>query len=377
MKKLLFALLVSVLCLGVLPAQEEEGEGDSMFSPSVSIENELTFGGVKSGEDETKGNVLMSELENETKAKFGVGIAIAEGFSLEAYLSDAIKVADKTWMGAKFDENNLVVGLGGSYSPMDALAVSFDLGYIAQTKLYGGGGKYTMQGNGVKFGTGIEVNAEAVSLELGLGYEFEGMFAKVRKDKGESELDKHQEFKNTITLEAKMDFFNFIKEGLNSGLVLSNETTITQNNTIDVKANKDNNRVYESEREIENEFAIGLHFAPVEFMDFTFVTKVNSKSLRVRDNDPNSSDFGKYMIPYSDPNAPVPPGVEPAAPFASTAVGLGIGLEFTKGIFTFGLEYSPTLAVKESYQVNKDASVIKQDNKDLAQEIKLTFGIEL
>lgn len=364
MKKVLFGLLVSVMCVSVLPAQEEE-EGDSMFSPSISVENELTINTQTLGENEKrKGTVEYKGLENETTATFGVGIAIVEGFSLKPYISDAITVGDN----AQFSQNDFTIGLGGEYSPMDMLAISFDLGYIARIARAGevddnGSpvGPDTWHIDGIKFGAGVGANIESIFLEMGLNYKFKGMFAKIRYDKESDEIIKGHTIDNTITLEAKMDFFNFIKEGLNSGLVLSNETKITSEKTVDVKENKKDNKSFAASREISNEFAIGLHFAPVEFIDFTFLTKVNSASKKVYMHDTEHTGY----VAYGE-------GTE-----STTAFGLGIGLAFTKGIFAFGIEYNPTLSEKVSFKASKDASSVTKTNKDLGQELKVTFGIEL
>jgi len=369
MKKVLFGLLVFAMCFGALWADEEE---DSMFSPSVSIENELTLEGVKSGEKGSKGNVVPEKVENSTTAKFGVGIAIAENFKLKPYVSDTV-VANDEDIGQKgilgFKRNDFVVGLGGKFMPMEMLGISFDLGYIAQTKAHiidkvGG----TMQGNGVKFGVGVDVNVESIFLEMGLGYKFKGIFAGIKAGEDDNDLNKIQSMTNTFELEAKLDFFNFIKEGLNSGLVLSNETKIKSNSTTNVKAYQANNKAYVASTKIENEFGIGLHFAPVDFMDFTFLTKVASESAKVYD-----AESGKYRNVYGDHEVEEP---EPK-PFSATSVGLGIGLELTKDMFTFGIEYSPTLSVSESYQKDKDATVITKPKKDLGHEFKLVLGIAL
>lgn len=372
MKKVLLGLLISVLSLSFLVAQEEEE--DSMFSPSASIENELTIPGKKSGEDERKGNVHANfeEFENSTKAKFGVGIALMEGFTLKPYVSDQVVVG----FGAAFKKNDFTIGLSGKYAPIEMLEVSFDLGYVSRFAAFPKEppvpNGYTMQGNGFKFGAGVAANVESIFLEMGLDYKLNGMFANAKIGKGDTELLKIQDMKHTIALEAKMDFFNFIKEGLNSGLVLSNETKIKSNSTTNVKDNKENSKVFNAGREIENEFAVGLHFAPVEFMDFTFTTKVASTSSKEYVNDPNNKDeFGKYVNKYSDPEDPK------AEPYSTTAIGLGIGLEFNKGIFSFGIEYSPTLSLKENYQKDKDASTVTKTATSLPQEFKLTFGIDL
>ena len=382
MKKVLFGLLVSVLSLGLLVAEEGEEES-SIFSPSASIENEFSINGVRNGEDLSKGNVHPDEeegaLKNKTTAKFGVGIAIMDGFKLKPYVSDAVVVGEN----ATFKNNDFTLGLGGKYEPLEMLGISFDLGYIAQTKLYGktsievpdtanpGQTKtkkvpfFTMQANGIKFGAGVEANIESIFLEMGLDYKFKGMFAKIRVGKDNDDVNRVQSFKNTIALEAKMDFFNFIKEDLNSGLVLSNETTFETKKEINDKAKNKNSKVFESTKEIENEFAIGLHFAPVEFMDFTFLTKVNSKSSKVYVGDEDDKDnFGKYVGFGEDTGS-------------STAVALGIGLELKKGMFTFGMEYSPTVSERVTFKADKDASAKSENSKNLGQEFKLTFGIEL
>lgn len=347
MKKIFGIVLLSVMSLSFLVAQEEES---SFGSPSFSLENETTFGLTKKTDDDTKGNFEYGGVENKTTGKFAVGFAIGENFMLKPYVSDAIKVEGS----AKFKNNDFGIGIGATYKPLDMLAVKFGLGYVSRYTDKGFGAQSVA--NGVKFNAGIDLAVESIFLEAGLEYKLTGMFANEKTGSKTDNYTKYNSIENKIVLEAKFDFFNFIKEGLNSGLVLSNETKITpewaklgdgKDGTLYITTGDD-----AAKRKVENEFGIGLHFAPVDYLDFTFLTKVISSETKAYIYD--------SAWKYSDKST------------KETAVGLSLGLEFAKDMFSFGIEYNPTLS-KKSVDVNKNET----KEKDMGHEFKLTVGIEL
>jgi len=343
MKKIFGVVLLSVMSLSFLVAQEEDES--SFGKPSFSLENETTFGLVKHGEDDTKGNFEYGGVENKTTGKFAVGFAIGENFKLKPYISDAIKVED----GAKFKNNDFGIGIGATYKPIDMLTVKFGLGYVSRytDKKFGN----QSVANGVKFNAGLDLAVDSIFLEAGLEYKLTGMFANEKKGSKTDEYTKYNNIENKIILEAKFDFFNFIKEGLNSGLVLSNETKITPE--WEKHGNGKDGTLYSgASRTIENEFGIGLHFAPVDYMDFTFLTKVISGEAKAYIYDSSWK--------YSDKS------------IKGTAVGLSLGLEFSKDMFSFGIEYNPTLSAKT---IDEDKNETKA--KNMPHEFKLTVGIEL
>lgn len=354
MKKVLFAFLVSVLCLSILPAQEEEG--DSMFSPSVSIENEFTLPFAKSGEDASKGNVGLDEkkIENETTANFGVGIAIAENFSLKPYIKDALTFASSKM---EFSTNKLTLGLGMEFAAMEMLTISADLAYINQLgglEMDDGSGNMvklpTQTAHGFQVGMDVVANIESIFLEVGAGYELKGMFAKPRSGSGVNDYSNIGQWDHTIKLiDAKMDFFNFIKEGLNSGLFVSDEVTIGIVNAT-TPADKD---AYAAERTIGNEFTIGLHFAPLEFMDASLGVTVASETVAGWESKDKKYENGS----------------------GSMEIKMPIGLEFSKGMFKFGLEYTPTLSKKEHTYASGSSQTTTI--KDMEQELKIKVGFEL
>lgn len=352
MKKIFGVILLSIVSLSFLVAQEEEES--SFGNPSFSLENELTVKTVKFGEENNKGNVAVSEIENATTAKFAVGFAIGDNFVLMPYLSDKVTLEGEAPRGyvLGLSKNELIVGLGGKYKPMDMLALNFGLGYVSEYGKHAVDSSYSpgnMAGNGVAFNAGIDVEVESVFLEFGVGYKLKGMFANVRTGSADKDIVKYNKIKNTITLETKFDFFNFIKEGLNSGLVLSNETNISNEWDVFNSADKPAEN-FNGKKTLENEFAFGLHFAPVEYMDFTFLTKVVSESESSREKINN-----KY-----------------SASEKATKIALSLGLEFSKDMFSFGIEYNPELSKKIT---DGDGKVTEE--KNLEHEFKIGVGIAL
>lgn len=350
MKKVFGALFLAFFCVAFVFAEEE---GDSKFKPGFSLGNEFGVKTWHSGEDKSKGNVGLNELSNETSVEFSVGIDLFEGFTLKPYISDAFSVAsDADKRGVLvFDANDFVLGLGGSYKPLDMLTVSFGIDYVSKYALrtFEMEGlspiDETFAGNGFNFKVGVGAEIENIFLELGLDYKLKGMFANTRVLKDST--IRESELKNIIALDSKFDFFNFIKEGLNSGLLLSDEVTIKSENThIKGTVGSISGEGDMGALSIENEFAIGLHFAPVEFMDAKFLAKFNSASEKPWD------DEGKK---YGEAEQ-------------TTEVGLSMGLDFSKEMFSFGIEYNPTL-----YSKTGD----KDPEKTLGHEFKFTFGIEL
>lgn len=396
MKKVLFCLLVSFLCLGLLSAQEQEGEAGmqeeakqeevkqevkkekkSIFSPSASISNSLKFSGDRGGEDGNKGNLLNGGMANTTTAQFGVGIAVLDGFKLTPYVSNQLRLKG----GAQLNRNDFNLGLKGGYSLMAGmLNISFDTRYISRTKHHGlppvikdGSGKViststanTMQAHGVKFATGVSADVEAFFLSTALNYSFTGMFADWRTGAGDQDYMKKQSFDNTIGVEFACDFFNFLRDWLNSGLTLSNEVTISLGKDINGK----NVDEYTSTQEISNSFAAGLHFNPVKFMDFSFGTTVDTTFTKNRVTTKGDS-FGQYVIRFGSSSAEKP------EPYLTTEIGLDIGLELKKDNFTFGVGYAPTLAVFNTFKANKDAEVEKTQDKDLGQSLTIKFAFKL
>lgn len=342
MKKIFGIVLLSVMSLSFLAAQEEES---SFGNPSFSLENETTFGLIKQTDDDTKGNFKDLEVENKTTGKFAVGFAIGENFMLKPYISDAIKVVNN----ATFKNNDFGIGIGATYKPLDMLTVKFGLGYVSRYTNKDFGAQSVA--NGVKFNAGLDLAVDSIFLEAGLEYKLTGMFANEKTGSKTDNYTKHNSIENKIVLEAKFDFFNFIKEGLNSGLVLSNETKITPEWKT-LGGGKDATLYGDASRAIENEFGIGLHFAPVDYLDFTFLTKVISGEAKAYIYD--------SAWKYSDKST------------KGTAVGLSLGLEFSKDMFSFGIEYNPTLSAKT---IDLDKNETKE--KDMPHEFKLTVGIEL
>lgn len=352
MKKIFGIVLLSVMSLSFLVAQEEEES--SIGNPSFSLENELTIKGVKGGEDDNKGNFDLAgedPLENETTAKFAIGFNLGEKFTLTPYIKDvlAAKVGKKTDpLSPVFDLNKFTLGIGATYKPMDMLSIMFGLGYDSEYTDFDPLKTYV--GNGVNFNAGLGFSVESIFLEAGVSYEFEGMFAKERRSKDEKDYVTLNKVKNTITLDATFDFFNFVRDGLNSGLVLENKTKIKSNWGRDGKV--EDKEKFAGDKTVSNDFGIGLHFAPVSYMDAKFLVTTAFEQKSEYD--------GKEKYEVNE---------------KSTAVGLTLGLEFSKDMFKIGIEYNPTLSKKEGKKVGDKLEM--NTIKDLEHEFKLVVGIEL
>ena len=359
MKKIFGVFLCVMFCTALVWAQEEE-ESSSMFEPSITIENETTFKTVKMGEDGEKGNIELAKEEaigNESSAEFAVGIKLGETFSLNPYVKDKLAIMHET--AFSFDANDFAIGLGMTYAPMDMLEITAGLGYLNRHKRgevdIPGGSKISFFAyNGLEFNVGLGLNVESIFLEAGIENSLEWVQGKKRYGADDKQYGTNAKLSNTFTVEMKMDFFNFIKEKLNSGLVLGNELKFEQTKTRSAEFTE--NWQWIGDKTIENEFSIGLHFAPVEFMDFTFLIK-DAFEKKV-EWEPSGSD-AKYSDDYE----------------SSNKVLLGLGLEFKKNMFKFGIEYTPQLSGTET---KKEGDNVKTDPmKDMEHEVKLVVGIEL
>lgn len=351
MKKIFGIVLLSVMSLSFLVAQEEES---SFGKPSFSLENETAVKVEKKGEDDSKGNFEWADEEtivNETTAKFAVGFSIGENFKLTPYIKDVVgfqveKKNDPSLRPA-FDSNKFTLGIGATYKPLDMLSVMFGLGYDSQYTKF----KIpTFVGNGVNFNVGLGLSVESIFLEAGVSYKFNGMFTSYRRTKDEKDYITLNKTTNTVTLEATFDFFNFIKEGLNSGLVFENTTKFKSDWGRDGKI--EDKEKFAGEKKITNDFGIGLHFAPVSYMDAKFLVTVASEQKSEYDGSK------KYEVTEK-----------------STAVGLTLGLEFVKDMFKIGIEYNPTLSKKAG---EKSGDKLEMDTvKNLEHEFKFVVGIDL
>ncbi|MGP1438660.1 MAG: hypothetical protein ACTTKH_06270 [Treponema sp.] len=351
MKKIFGIVLLTAMSLSFLIAQEEES---SFGKPSFSLENELVIKGERLGEDTNKGNFQPAEddfIANSTTAKFAVGFNIGENFSLKPYIKDSVTFGVSDWkkgISPSFSANKFSLGIGGTYKPLDMLSIMFGLGYDSK---YGkfvvvkGSDtpptppKFTSVGNGFNFNVGVGLSVESIFLEAGVGYKVDGMFASYRE---KDDYYTSNAFTNKITLEATFDFFNFIKEGLNSGLVFENTTKFKSN-----WINKGSDQL-EGKKVISNDFGIGLHFAPVEYMDAKFLTTVAFEQTNKYDSAKKSYEIAEKSV----------------------VVGLTLGLEFSKDMFKIGVEYNPALSKK----AGKDKL---EEDKTLEHEFKFVLGVSL
>lgn len=339
MKKLFGFVLMTFFAFSVLPAQDMEDEDESSIGkPSVSVENEFVISGNKLSGKDNKGNFVFDKegIENTTVATFAVGFDLFEGFTLKPYIQELVSVvgAEKIAVGT-FNANNFTIGLGMKYRPMDMLTVSFGAGYVSKwsaEELVKG----TSLGNGVKLNVGLGLNVPSIFFEAGVSYRFNGMFATAKEGDNSNKMS---DLINDIGLTAQFDFFNFIKEGLDSGLLLSNKTTIRS------KTSQDKASIFDgSFKKLSNDFGIGLHFGMVKYMDFSFLVKTGYSSVQKYKD-------GKYGDAVK-----------------TTTVALSLGLGFEKDIFSFGIEYNPQLMVKGNDGKAKE---------ELGHELVVALGISL
>ena|GEM_PF-1117145 len=359
MKKIFGVFLCAMFCTAFVWAQEEE-ESDSMFEPSIVIENETTLTTTKTGDDEdTKGNVIPGGIGNETSAEFAVGIKLGETFSLSPYIKDKFAMATDDMLNKPllFDANDFAVGLAMIYAPMDMLEITMGMGYLNRYKMFEYEGGFItpfFDQHGLSLDVGLGLNVESIFLEASITNNLEWLQGKTRYSKDDKKYTTGSELVNTFAVEMKMDFFNFIKEGLNSGLVLNNEMKLTKTRFKDVS--DEEKWKWVGDKTIENEFAVGLHFAPLEFMDFTFLIKdAFEKKVAWIPDDSKS----KYSDDYE----------------SSNKVILGLGLELKKNMFKFGIEYNPQLSGSSTVKAGDTTTTKKQ--KDMEHEVKLVVGIEL
>lgn len=345
MKKIALTLLMSFLALSFLSSKEVEREKKHSFEKhSIKVENELIIKGVKSLKDDENGNFNLHEdepIENATTFKFAIPFPIFEGFTFIPFLKDKVVIASK---GA-FKKNDLIFGLKGTYLPMDILDIKFGVHYVCRYKdEFKETG--TSLGNGFNANLTIALNLPSIFLDTNFSYEFNGMFAKGKKANNKN--SKYYSLKHGIGLDATFDFFNFIKEDFNSGLLFSNKTLL------DFKWTKESDSakaILFGKKMIENEFGLGLHFGVLSYMDFAFLTKISSK-------------FG-YDADKGE-------GAWEKDALKELLIALSLAFTFNKDMLSFGIEYNPELSSKRA-KPKKDLESVKA----LEHAVKIVLGISL
>lgn len=346
MKKILAVALAACLSFGLVFAQEEESK--PIGSPSFKAKNTLSV----SGKNDKEGNFSPTKVKNTLKANFAIGFELNEKFSITPFVSnEAAFKSSNILLGNSvipFDSNVFKLGLEFGMTPAEMFGIAFNAGYLTEIApdIAFASQPIGYNAQGFFLGTGIDVNVENFFIAAKLGYDLEAKFGKKKYDTGDKKILKGKIFEHTVGTELVFDFFNFMKDGLNSGLVIANEFKATQedaNNldkdpTVAGKGNK-----------LENDFGIGLHFNPVKYFDFTFLTKVGYETGKEYDTNNKK---------WNDPAK-------------TTTVGLSLASVFKHKNFIFEVVYNPTLKKKE---VASNGTVTKFEKKEKEHEFKVAIG---
>lgn len=350
MKKIISGALIVLSVVSGIFGQEENSK--IIGKPSLEVKDSLTL----KGADDQLGNFKPNDFENSLEANFSVGFSVNEMLKINPFLSNEVVFAIEgltTTRLIHLESNTFKAGLGLGLSPMDMLNVSFKLGYAAKMGYEGLKlpAPHPMLDlfttNGFFLGANMGVNVENLFLECSLGYSLEATFGKYVYDDKSDAIAKLTKFKNKLSAELTFDFFNFIKDGLNSGLILSNEVKFK--NDFSKTLAKSNKTV--KSNEIENEFSAGFHFNPVNYIDCRFLTKIGHEQK-------------KLYNPISDKWKSV----------KNTSIGLTMNTVFTHKNFSFGLEYNPTLWKKD---VDADGNISKFEKKAKNHELKIVVGFSI
>lgn len=347
MKKILAGALAVCLSFGLVFAHEEE-ESNTIGTPSFEAKNTISVKG-KSNED---GDFKPGEVENALEAKFAIGFDLNDKFSITPFVSNetAFKIDDIITANGviPFDSNVFKLGLEFGMSPIEMLALTLNAGYLTEiaSDLKFAGQAVGYDAHGFFTGLGVDVNVENFFIAAKLGYDLEAKFGRKKYNTGEKQILKGKVFEHTVGTELVFDFFNFMKEGLNSGLVIANEFKAAQESLNDLDKDP---TVAGKLNKLENDFGIGLHFNPVEYFDFAFLTKVGYEAEKEYDTINNK---------WKDPAK-------------TTTVGLSLASVFTHKNFIFEVEYNPTLKKKE---VASNGTVTKFEKKEKEHEFKIAIG---
>lgn len=317
MKKIFCAALIGLLAVGFAFAEDES---ETVGSPAFEIKN--TFGNTSVTDKDGNFDTDKSEFENAVEAKFSVGFDLTETISITPFIGNetVFKTPEGMMMGKvlSFDSSKLQLGVEVGIKPMDMLEVTLGAGYLTEfvSNKEITTGRKTGNLNGAFLGLGFDINVENFFIASKLNYDLEAKFGSHKN----TDTASYSSFENKVTAELTFDFFNFMKEGLNSGLFLSNEFTATTE-----KKNDD------STTTLGNDFGAGLHFNPVEYFDFKILGKTG-------------------MEKEGDDDAVI-------------SAGLGLAAEFKHKGLTVELEYNPLFK--------------KGDDEGTTHEFKLAVGFEL
>lgn len=234
--------LLSILFLISFGVFAEENTEESIVSPFFSFSTKTSI----SMED----NIESIDIEVDDMT-LGLEIAVTETLTVSPYLSNTFGFTVSDISGTaipEFNSDDFSIGIDFSINPMDLLTVDFG---ISNDYSFAAGSKIAL---GLSGFLGFTLAFEEIHLELGIEDAIGAMFTPVKKDAVDTELS------NELCLDISFNFFNFIKEDLNSGLFISNTFT-TDDSFADGKF---------TEKSISNELSAGLFFNPFDFFDIKF-----------------------------------------------------------------------------------------------------------
>lgn len=213
MKKVLAVAILTCLSLGFVFANE--GDENSFGKPSFEIKNTL---GAK-GMTNKFGMVEYGKIEDILEAKFAVCFDINKKISITPFLSN--KTSFKSLQGEYIgwlpvDSNIFKLGLELDFTLIEMLGISVKSGYLTDFSVNNLENSGNINTNGFLLGAGMDLNIEKLFITAKLDYDLKAKFNSTRYREEEKAVIKYNYFEHTIDSKFLFDFFNFIKDGINS-----------------------------------------------------------------------------------------------------------------------------------------------------------------
>ncbi|MBR6200032.1 MAG: hypothetical protein IKQ61_07220 [Spirochaetales bacterium] len=280
-------MIMMMAAFGVFAAEEEE-EKDGEEKDSIAS-------GFFNFEEESVVNVTAGEFESfETKVKTlegGVNLNLVDDIGLVlspfAGVSDVKAVVSPADDGLRFnfDEATTYAGLKLALAPIDMLGLEFALYNV---DYFGNKAATLGAAAGLGFSVGLGLEVEQAFLTFEIANALEATWSGVRSPIGLLEFDASKaaatQLYNDFTYGLRFNFFNFIKDTLNTGLYIDGELEINaywgsvdDSDPLNVKYD---NGTYTT-TVLTNEFNIGLVTNPIEWFEgyFGFIMKNENEYL--------------------------------------------------------------------------------------------------
>lgn len=232
--------------LPLLMAEEtaEEGQKKSIVTPFFSFSNTSTLRASTDKDGVAAFNGFENEIDDMT---LGLAIQVTDMFVISPYISNTVDFLALPGNAIHFNNDSLELGVGFGVTPLEFMTLDFGVAFNTKFNDFVAGTVST----GMIAKASLSFNIEEAHLKLVLTDTLNPMFAKIAADNILGMID------NDFEVELNFNFFNFVKEDLNSGLWIYNDF-ITDNFT-----DKDGL----THTDLENEFYAGLYFNPFEFFD--------------------------------------------------------------------------------------------------------------